>query len=260
MMACRASSSRTRPTVGVQRHYTGTAGRIENAQVAVYLVSSAKAGHAAFDRECYILRSWTEDRQRCASAGIPEQFGFAAKPALAARVITRALDSGVLARWVAGDEVYGGNPALRTVLEQRNVPLCPRSRLRPPDRHGGGTAGGCRGQESAQASLAEARSRDRSEGTPLLRLGSRPHCRRPSRAPPAPGPPQPVAQANSPSTAAIHPRPCHRPRSYVSPAAGGRSRRHSSRARGWPDSTSTRSAGGRPGTDGSPSRCSRMPS
>lgn len=108
-------------TVGVQRQYTGTAGRIENAQVAVYLVYSAKAGHAAIDRELYVPRSWTEDRQRCASAGIPEQIGFATKPALAARMITRALDSGVLARWVAGDEVYGGNPALRTVLEQRNV-------------------------------------------------------------------------------------------------------------------------------------------
>jgi SRSO17 transposase len=108
-------------TVGVQRQYTGTAGRIENAQVAVYLVYSAKAGHAAIDRELYVPRSWTEDRQRCASAGIPEQIGFATKPALAARMITRALDSGVPARWVAGDEVYGGNPALRTVLEQREV-------------------------------------------------------------------------------------------------------------------------------------------
>ncbi|MCG5446144.1 IS701 family transposase [Micromonospora sp. NIE79] len=108
-------------TVGVQRQYTGTAGRIENAQVAVYLVYSAKAGHAAIDRELYVPRSWAEDRQRCASAGIPEQIGFATKPALAARMITRALDSGVLARWAAGDEVYGGNPALRTVLEQRNV-------------------------------------------------------------------------------------------------------------------------------------------
>jgi len=108
-------------TVGVQRQYTGTAGRIENAQVAVYLVYSAKAGHAAIDRELYIPRSWTEDRQRCASAGIPEQIGFVTKPALAARMITRALDSGVPARWVAGDEVYGGNPTLRTVLEQREA-------------------------------------------------------------------------------------------------------------------------------------------
>uniref|UniRef100_A0AAU3IF16 IS701 family transposase n=1 Tax=Streptomyces sp. NBC_01393 TaxID=2903851 RepID=A0AAU3IF16_9ACTN len=106
-------------TVGVQRQYTGTADRIENAQVAVYLVYSAQAGHAAIDRELYVPRAWTEDRRRCAAAGIPDRVGFATKPALAARMIIRALDSGVPARWVAGDEVYGGNPTLRTALEQR---------------------------------------------------------------------------------------------------------------------------------------------
>ncbi|MGW1966233.1 IS701 family transposase [Streptomyces sp. NPDC001935] len=108
-------------TIGVQRQYTGTASRIENAQVAAYLVYSAHAGHAAIDRELYVPRSWTEDRQRCASAGIPAAVGFATKPALAAQMIARALDSGVAARWVAGDEVYGGNPTLRTALEQREI-------------------------------------------------------------------------------------------------------------------------------------------
>ncbi|MFF8531910.1 IS701 family transposase [Streptomyces sp. NPDC015532] len=108
-------------TVGVQRQYTGTANRIENAQVAVYLVYSAQAGHAAIDRELYVPHSWTQDRQRCASAGIPADVGFATKPALAVQMIARVLDSGVPARWVAGNEVYGGNPTLRTALEQRAV-------------------------------------------------------------------------------------------------------------------------------------------
>ena len=108
-------------TVGVQRQYTGTAGRIENSQVAVYLVYSARAGHAAIDRELYVPRSWTTDRKRCQAAGIPATVGFATKPALAARMIARALDAGVRCQWVAGDEVYGSNPALRGELEQRGV-------------------------------------------------------------------------------------------------------------------------------------------
>ena len=108
-------------TVGVHRQYTGTAGRIENSQVAVYLAYSTPLGHAAIDRELYLPRSWTADTTRCRAAGIPDDVGFATKPALAARMIGRALDAGVPASWVAGDEVYGGNPHLRTELEGRQV-------------------------------------------------------------------------------------------------------------------------------------------
>ena len=57
------------------RQYTGTAGRIENAQVAVYLGYSAPAGHALIDRELYLPKSWTGDPERCAAAGIPEEHG-----------------------------------------------------------------------------------------------------------------------------------------------------------------------------------------
>lgn len=108
-------------TVGVQRQYTGTAGRIENSQVAVYLAYCTPLGHAMIDRELYLPRSWTEDAARCRAAGIPESVAFATKPALAARMIGRALDAGVPASWVAGDEVYGGNPHLRTELEKRQI-------------------------------------------------------------------------------------------------------------------------------------------
>jgi SRSO17 transposase len=109
------------PAVGVQRQYTGTAERIENSQVAVYLAYSTPLGHAATDRELYVPRSWTEDTARCRAAGIPDDVRFATKPALAVRMITRALDVGVPALWVAGDEVYGANPHLRTALEKRQV-------------------------------------------------------------------------------------------------------------------------------------------
>jgi SRSO17 transposase len=108
-------------TVGTQRQYTGTAGRIENAQVAVYLVYAARSGHAVIDRELYVPKSWIADPERCRAAGIPEQVGFATKPALATGMIGRALDAGVPAAWVAGDEVYGNDPRLRAELERRGI-------------------------------------------------------------------------------------------------------------------------------------------
>jgi SRSO17 transposase len=108
-------------TAGVQRQYTGTAGRTENAQVAVYLAYVAPAGHALIDRELYLPRSWIADPGRCQAAGIPEQTAFATKPALARRMLARTLDAGVPAAWVAGDEVYGTDPQLRSDLEKRDT-------------------------------------------------------------------------------------------------------------------------------------------
>jgi SRSO17 transposase len=108
-------------TVGVQRQYTGTAGRIENAQVAVYLTYAAAGGHAFLDRALYLPRSWTDDPDRRRAAGVPDEVAFATKPALARAMIARALDAGTPAAWVAGDEVYGADPDLRAELEQRGI-------------------------------------------------------------------------------------------------------------------------------------------
>jgi SRSO17 transposase len=108
-------------TVGVQRQYTGTAGRIENAQVAVYLTYASAAGHALIDRELYLPRVWADDTDRREQAGVPATVKFATKPALATEMITRALDAGVSARWVTGDEVYGADPKLRETLEDRGI-------------------------------------------------------------------------------------------------------------------------------------------
>lgn len=99
-------------TVGVQRQYTGTAGRIENAQVSVHLTYATPRGHALIDRELYLPKVWTADRRRCHSAGVPDDRGFATKPTLAGKMITTAVGQ-VQARWVAGDEVYGADPVLR---------------------------------------------------------------------------------------------------------------------------------------------------
>jgi SRSO17 transposase len=108
-------------TAGVQRQYTGTAGRIENAQIAVYLSYASAAGHALIDRELYLPASWTADPVRCQAAGIPESTAFATKPQLAWRMIERAITAGVPFGWFAGDEVYGDNGPLRTQLEGRQV-------------------------------------------------------------------------------------------------------------------------------------------
>jgi SRSO17 transposase len=108
-------------TAGVQRQYTGTAGRIENAQVGVYLAYSAGRGHALIDRELYLPRSWTDDPDRCTAAGVPAGVEFATKPTLARAMLVRALEAGVPAAWVAGDEVYGADPDLRAELEARRV-------------------------------------------------------------------------------------------------------------------------------------------
>jgi SRSO17 transposase len=104
-------------SVGVQRQYSGTAGRIENSQVAVYLTYAAPRGHALIDRALYLPKSWTDDPGRCDDAGIPdEQREFATKPTLAATLIDRAVEAQVPASWVAGDEVYGADPKLRTTI------------------------------------------------------------------------------------------------------------------------------------------------
>jgi SRSO17 transposase len=108
-------------TVGAQRQYTGTAGRTENAQVAVYLAYAAPAGTAFIDRALYLPRSWTCDPARCRAAGVPEDTTFATKPALATAMITRALDAGTPAGWVTADEVYGQDPKLRAVLARRGL-------------------------------------------------------------------------------------------------------------------------------------------
>jgi SRSO17 transposase len=108
-------------TAGVQRQYTGTAGRIENAQVAVYLGYASPAGYTLVDRELYLPRSWTEDRARCEAAGIPQDTVFATKPELAWRMIERAITAGVPFGWFTGDEVYGDNGPLRTRLEQARI-------------------------------------------------------------------------------------------------------------------------------------------
>jgi SRSO17 transposase len=109
-------------SAGVGRQYSGTAGRIENCQIGVFLAYAAPAGRTFLDRELYLPRAWIDDRARCAEAGINPDVEFRTKPELALAMLTRALDAGVPAGWVAADEVYGQNAGLRLALEERGLP------------------------------------------------------------------------------------------------------------------------------------------
>jgi SRSO17 transposase len=108
-------------SAGVQRQYSGTAGKVDNCQLGVFLAYASGTGRAFIDRELYLPRSWTNDPARCRAARVPEEVGFRTKPQLARVLLERALDAEVPASWVTADEVYGGDPALRVWLEDRGI-------------------------------------------------------------------------------------------------------------------------------------------
>ena len=109
-------------SAGMQRQYSGTAGRIENCQIGVFLAFAGRHGRTFLDRELYLPREWADDAERRKEAGLPKPIRFATKPALAQRMIERALDADVQAAWVSGDEVDGSDGKFRQVLEQRRQP------------------------------------------------------------------------------------------------------------------------------------------
>ena len=104
-------------SVGVQRQYSGTAGRIENCQIGVFLGYASARGRTFLDRQLYLPREWVGDAERRREAGVPEHVGFATKPELARRMLERAYAAGVPAAWVTGDEIYGDDTELRRWLE-----------------------------------------------------------------------------------------------------------------------------------------------
>jgi SRSO17 transposase len=109
-------------SAGVKRQYSGTAGRIENCQIGVFLAYASRHGHALIDRELYLPQSWIEDRPRCRQAGVPDRVEFHTKPQLARGMLARALEAGVPVAWVTAAAVYGGDGRLRRWLEERDLP------------------------------------------------------------------------------------------------------------------------------------------
>ena len=108
-------------SVGVKRQYSGTAGRIENCQIGVFLAYRSNAGHALIDRSLYLPKEWAAESVRRAEAKVPESVTFATKPALARQMLKRTLDAGVPAKWVTADEVYGSDYKFRRFCEDRGL-------------------------------------------------------------------------------------------------------------------------------------------
>jgi SRSO17 transposase len=108
-------------SAGVQRQYSGTAGRTENCQVGVFLAYATNRGRALIDRRLYLPASWTGDRQRCRRAGVEDAIGFATKVAIAREMVRRAITEKIPFRWVTADAGYGYSKSWRTELEQADI-------------------------------------------------------------------------------------------------------------------------------------------
>jgi SRSO17 transposase len=106
-------------SVGVARQYSGTAGRVENCQIGVFVGYASPKGHAFLDRQLYLPKEWTDDADRCLAAEVPEEVTFATKPKLAKAMLERLFAAKVPCRWVTGDAVYGNDRSLRMWLEEQ---------------------------------------------------------------------------------------------------------------------------------------------
>jgi SRSO17 transposase len=111
-----------RHSAGVARQYSGTAGKVENCQVGVFLAYGSRRGHALIDRRLYLPEAWAGDAERRRAAKVPDDVPFQTKPEIARAMIARALDAGVPCAWVLGDEVHGAGRRLRWMLEERGRP------------------------------------------------------------------------------------------------------------------------------------------
>src|ERR687886_1812715 len=107
-----------RMSAGVARQYSGTAGRVENVQIGVFLTYASPRGHTLLDRELYLPKEWTDDRERCEQAGIPRTRTLQTKPALAQQMLERVMEAKLPFRWVTGDSIYGDDRRLRHWLEE----------------------------------------------------------------------------------------------------------------------------------------------
>ncbi|WP_033346798.1 IS701 family transposase [Catenuloplanes japonicus] len=108
-------------SAGVQRQYTGTAGKVENCQIGTFLAYATSRGRALIDRELYLPQSWTGDPERRSRAAVPETVEFATKPQQARAMIARAVAAGVPFAWFTADEAFGQNPGLRDWLQEQDI-------------------------------------------------------------------------------------------------------------------------------------------
>jgi SRSO17 transposase len=111
-------------SVGVQRQYSGTLGRIDNCQIATFLAYVTPArDRVLLDRRLYLPRkSWMADPARCAEAGVPAEVTFATRPAQVQEMIEAARAAGVPFAWFTADEEFGQNPGLCDYLQENRIP------------------------------------------------------------------------------------------------------------------------------------------
>ena len=213
-------------SAGVARQYTGTAGRVENCQVGVFLAYAAPDGsRALIDRELYLPEKWASDRDRCAAAGIGQQVAFATKPQLAQKMIARAVNAWVPFPWVAADEVYGGNPGLRSCAGRRRHLLRDGRRLQLDGHHrGGAVPRGRAGGPGPRLRLAAAQLRRRGPRARGCMTGQLIGTTSPGIScwPAAPWPRARRASWSWHTSAAGHPAQSRCPSWWLSRAPGGR--------------------------------------
>jgi SRSO17 transposase len=105
-------------SAGVQRQYSGTAGRIENCQIGVFLGYAGRHGQALIDRALYLPADWAKDEQRRREARIPADIAFTTKPKLGLAMLERARQAGIRFAWITADSVYGADHAIRRWAER----------------------------------------------------------------------------------------------------------------------------------------------
>jgi SRSO17 transposase len=106
-------------TPGVQRQYCGAAGKKENCIVTVHLAYARDGFHALLDGELYLPKSWSDDRERCREAGIPEDMVYRPKWKIALELYDRAAGNGLHFDWITFDEGYGSKPEFLRELSGR---------------------------------------------------------------------------------------------------------------------------------------------
>ncbi|WP_460697455.1 IS701 family transposase [Nocardia thraciensis] len=250
-------------SAGVQRQYSGTAGRTENCRIGVFLAYASKHGHALVDRELYVPESWTSDRDRCRDAGIPDEVEFATKPRQMIAMLERALAAEVPFAWFTADEAYGQAGYLRGWCEDHDVfyvmatrcdhPLSTRAdRIARADdlvaEFGDRTGSGCR-SVPARTARANTTGHDVRSTAPGP-AGAGTGCWLGAASATPPRSPTTSATARPPPGWSIWPG---------QPGRAGTWKKHFSRPKARPGSTTTRSANGGPGMPTSPCRCSLRP-
>ena len=259
-------------SVGVKRHYTGTAGKTENCQVGVFLSYASRRGQAFIDRELYLPEEWAHDQERRKRTGVPEEIEMRTKPELAREMLRRALDAGVQAAWVVADSVYGDTRRVGMFLEEREQPyvlaLSGKAHVWAGFyQHRVSTV--LESLRQGDSALEEARggwrrlsAGDGSKGPRLydwLKLPLNPPLKKDSRGGFWCAVPSKI-RTNSPPTRSSLPKVVRSKSWRRWPAADGGWRSASRRPKGRWDSHTTKSVAGAVGTGTSPSRSSPTPS